>query len=117
MKAAKQIARMARTPGVKACSGENEAKLMPCGAATGKDSNAHDGQDGGFGDEQDPQDLGADVDAAVSKEPDGCDGNQGHYRPWHVQAEERAEHGLGLDGEQPVDADLQAVVGNDRQDG
>jgi len=41
---------------------------------------------------------------------------QGYQRPRDFQAEKRSKHGLGLDREQPVDPDLQTVVGHDRED-
>jgi hypothetical protein len=69
------------------------------GAAACQNSEAHDGQDRGFGNEQNSQDLRADVDAPVAEEPDGRDGYQGNYRPRHLQAKEGPEHPLGLNRE------------------
>jgi hypothetical protein len=82
-----------------------------------QDARPHEGQDCGLGHEQDSEDLRADVDAPVAEEPDGGDGYQGDAGQGTSSPKTSAEHGVGLDGEKSVDADLEAVVGDDRQDG
>ena len=87
------------------------------GSAAAEDAHSHHGQDAGLGDQEHAEHLRADVDPPVAEEPDGCDGGERDGRPGHLEPEEHLEHVVGLDGEEAVDADLQAVVGDDRQDG
>ena len=116
MNAAKQMPRTPGQPGLNTCSGRRSATLMPCAPPWPRMPDRHQrpgcrsrgraARRAPWRRRRCPGSRGTSTAATAARAID---------RPRHLSAEDVVEHVLGLDGEEAVDADLQAVVGDDRQ--
>ena len=86
MKAAKAKASTPNMPGAKTADGVNDAPLRPVRTALDDDRDHQQGQDRGLGDQQHPEQPGADVDAAAADEPDQHDRHEHEQPPRQVDA-------------------------------
>ncbi len=84
-------------------------------AAVEEDAPGEQQQDAGLGDEEHAEHLGAEVDGAVAEVPDEDEPGERDRQPGDLHPEQGERGVLARAAEQPVDADLHAVVPEHRQ--